>query len=86
MGMFESDGVPGIEGVSSPVSTPRGEPIILDKYSSKSLSSAFGGGVLPLKGEISGLRRGGELENVQGMCDARPRPGVGPWPCASLRA
>jgi len=54
MGTFESDGVPGIDGVSSPVSTPRDGPIILVKYSSKSLSSAFGGGVLPLKREISG--------------------------------
>ena len=29
MGILESDGVPGIDGVSSPVSTPRDGPIIL---------------------------------------------------------
>jgi hypothetical protein len=52
MGIFESDGVPGMDGVNSPVSTPREGPMILLIYSSKSLSSAFGGGVLPLKSEI----------------------------------
>lgn len=29
--MFENDGVPGMEGVSSPESAPRGGPIILDR-------------------------------------------------------
>ena len=52
MGTVENDGVPGIDGVSSPVS--RGGPIILLRYSSISLSSAFGGGVLPLRNEIRG--------------------------------
>ena len=59
MGIVEDDGVPGIEGVSSPVSNPRGGPMILERYSSKSLSSGFGGGVLPLKSEMSGPGRGG---------------------------
>ena len=50
--MLENDGVPGMEGDSSPVST-RGGPMIFLRYSSRSFSSGFGGGVLPLKIEIS---------------------------------
>ena len=60
MGIFERDGVPGMDGVSSPVD----EPMILLMYSSKSLSSAFGGGVLPLKSEI-GNPTWGETESCE---------------------
>ena len=53
-------------------------------YSPRSLPSGFGGGVLPLKTDISDSTRS---EGVREMCDAQPQPGVDVerWPCAFPR-